>query len=79
VTVPAGELVALVTHARDVRATDRAAFAAHVRDDAAGAGILLETCHRVEAYRVVGPADGDAAAWLPVGGRILRGDAPPAM
>lgn len=68
-------LLALVTHARHVRAAERERFAAKLRDDSAGQPLVLETCHRVEAYLV--PADGDlqSAGWLPAGGRLLVGEA----
>ena len=70
-------VVALVTHAREVRAVDRSRFAARLRDDAATGLLVLETCHRVEAYTT--DADrmltSSLSAHLPDGGRLLRGDA----
>jgi glutamyl-tRNA reductase len=67
-------IVALVTHARHVPATERERFAAAIHRDLAGRALVLETCHRVEAY--LGNAD-DAERLepaLPVGGRALTGE-----
>jgi glutamyl-tRNA reductase len=69
-------IVALLTHARDVPVAERAGFAARVRDAADPRSLVLETCHRVEAY-VVDTDDDRApvqASVLPHGGRILRGE-----
>lgn len=70
-------LVALVTHARDVRSEDREAFgdaaAAMARDPRA---ILLRTCHRVEFYVATDAGDDRPAIPLPPlppGGRRLEG------
>jgi glutamyl-tRNA reductase len=73
---PAGSnaVVALVTHARHVPAAERERFGARLRDESVGQPLILETCHRVEAYLV--PADDPALAeWLPAGGRRLVGEA----
>jgi glutamyl-tRNA reductase len=70
-TVP---IVALVTHARHVPAAERERFGAALHCDLAGRALVLETCHRVEAY--LGSAD-DAARLtpaLPAGGRALTGE-----
>jgi glutamyl-tRNA reductase len=73
---PARETVlALVTHARHVPADERARFAARLRDESAGPPLLLETCHRVEAYLVTADDDRTPAGWLPGGGRRLVGEA----
>jgi len=68
-------LLALVTHARHVPAIERERFAARLRDERADQSLVLETCHRVEAYLV--PADGETplARWLPAGGHLLVGEA----
>jgi glutamyl-tRNA reductase len=77
-TAPAPDaILAFVTHARHVPALERERFAARLRDDMRGRALVLETCHRVEAYLV---ATDDAAIGalqdaLPAGGRLLRGDA----
>jgi glutamyl-tRNA reductase len=67
-------IVALVTHARYVPATDRERFATAVHAELASRALILETCHRVEAY--VGNADDAArlAVALPAGGRALSGE-----
>ena len=72
-----GSIVALVTHARDVPAIERARFAGRLRDGLAGTALVLETCHRVEAY-AVSPNDSARLALavsLPPGGRALIGEA----
>jgi glutamyl-tRNA reductase len=68
-------VVALVTHARDVPAAERERFAARLRDDSASAPMVLETCHRVEAYLVQATDEARPANWLPAGGRVLVGEA----
>ena len=70
-----GTVVALSAHARDVEATERGRFAADLRNRLEG-GILLETCHRVDAYLAVDAAAGgppDRVA-VPAGGRVLVGE-----
>ena len=69
----AAPIVALVTHARQVPALERERFAAALHRELAGRALVLETCHRVEAY--LGHAD-DAARLvpaLPAGGHALTG------
>jgi glutamyl-tRNA reductase len=69
-------IVALITHARDVPAIERARFATQLRDELTGATLILETCHRVEGY-VVGADDAERLALvvaLPAGGRALIGE-----
>jgi len=65
-----------VTHARHVPAQEREAFASGLRAGSASTALILETCHRVEAYTTDGgerdPAE--LAAALPEGGRLLSGD-----
>jgi glutamyl-tRNA reductase len=66
-------IVALVAHARNVPALERERFAAVLHRELAGGALVLETCHRVEAY--LGDAD-DAARLqpaLPAGGHALTG------
>lgn len=70
-------VIALITHARDVPAAQRERFAARIQDELAGRALVLETCHRVEAYWTSSD-DPDLQAettWLPAGGRILTGGA----
>jgi len=67
-------IVALVTHARHVPAIERERFAMALHQESAGRALVLETCHRVEAY--LGNAD-DAARLepaLPEGARTLTGE-----
>ncbi len=66
-------VLALVAHARDVPAAERARFAARLRE-VPGSGIVLETCHRVEAYAVGAAGDPSDAGLPPTGGRRLTGD-----
>lgn len=68
-------LAALVTHARHVPAIERERFAARLRDESATQMLVLETCHRVEAYLVSAAGDAPPAGWLPPGGRLLVGEA----
>jgi glutamyl-tRNA reductase len=49
VTAEHPTIIAIVAHARSVPLADRAVFGARLRE-AASAGLLLETCHRVELY-----------------------------
>ena len=74
---PAGSdaVVALVTHAREVPAVERVRFAARLRDLPPSRSLVLETCHRVEAYLVPTPEDAPVGGWLPKGGRLLSGEA----
>lgn len=73
---PAGPeaLLALVTHARHVPTAERERFAARLRDRPAGQPLVLETCHRVEAYVVRAVGDMPFAGWLPTGGNVLVGE-----
>jgi glutamyl-tRNA reductase len=66
-------IVALATHARRVPALERERFAAALHRELAGGALVLETCHRVEAY--LGNADDAArlAPALPAGGHALTG------
>jgi glutamyl-tRNA reductase len=68
-------LVALVTHARNVPAGERVRFAAQLRAESAGQLLVLETCHRAEAYLVRGEDGRESSVALPIGGRMLVGDA----
>jgi glutamyl-tRNA reductase len=67
-------IVALTAHARQVPALERERFAAALHRDLSGRALVLETCHRVEAY--LGKPD-DAVRFapaLPAGGRALTGE-----
>jgi glutamyl-tRNA reductase len=66
-------IVALVAHARHVPAIERERFAMALRRELTGRALVLETCHRVEAY--FGNLDNAArlAAVLPAGGWVLTG------
>ncbi len=67
-------IVALVTHARHVPAIERERFAAALHRELVGRALILETCHRVEAY-VASAHDAECIAWaLPAGGRALTGE-----
>ena len=69
-----GAIDAFVTHARQVPAAQRAAFAATVRRAVASRAVILETCHRVEVY-VASPDDArHVRPALPPGGSALRGE-----
>ncbi len=71
-----GLVVALIAHARHVPAVERERFALRLRRELANRGLILETCHRVEAY-LVDEVDGEhmgLAASPPAGGQILAGD-----
>ena len=68
-------VVALVTHARDVPATERERFCGRLRERLPGDALVLETCHRVEAYVGEGHDVSGLAGWLPDGGRLLAGEA----
>ena len=68
-------IAALVTHARQVPAVERERFAARLRSLPAGGSLVLETCHRVEAYVVLTSDDARVADFLPAGGRLLSGEA----
>lgn len=68
--------VALACHARFVPATERESFARRLREATSEGLVILETCHRVEAYGMGLAADVLVAltATLPDGGRLLVGD-----
>jgi glutamyl-tRNA reductase len=67
-------LVALVTHARRVPAIERERFATTLRQESVGRALVLETCHRVEAYLVDADDAARLARALPADGRILTGE-----
>ena len=71
-TRPVG-LLALVAHAREVPAAEREQFAARLRDASDGPPLLIQTCHRVEAYLVHADGDVPLVGLLPAGGRTLAG------
>ena len=68
-------IVALVTHARQVPVTERERFMDRLQGGNVGRSLVLETCHRVEAYLVSDDQDTALAEMLPAGGRLLAGDA----
>src|SRR5205809_5662317 len=67
-------IVALVTHARHVPALERDQFAAAIHRELAGRALVLETCHRVEAYVVSADDAARLAPAPPVGGHALAGE-----
>jgi glutamyl-tRNA reductase len=69
-------VVALLTHARQVPAFEREQFATRLRDELPEKALVLDTCHRVEAYviRPDGPAGFALAGSIPPGGRVLIGE-----
>ena len=67
-------IVALVTHARHVQAVERERFASALRREVAEKALLLETCHRVEAYLTSADDAERLAAAIPTGGRALVGE-----
>lgn len=67
-------ITALVTHARHVPAIERERFATVLHRELAGRALMIETCHRVEAY-VTSADDADRLAMvIPAGGRALIGE-----
>ncbi len=69
-------VVALVAHARQVPAVERERFASRLRAEMHTRALILETCHRVEAYTTSaddGPST-DPPLVVPAGGRVLTGD-----
>jgi glutamyl-tRNA reductase len=73
---PSPAVIALVTHARHVPAEERARFASRLRDQSTDRALVIETCHRVEAYVVSGddPARLAVSVALPSGGSALIGE-----
>ena len=69
-------IVALVTHARHVPADERGRFATRVRDQLIDRVLVIDTCHRVEAYLVDTDDHARLAAVvsLPPGGSALIGE-----
>ena len=73
--VARGAIVALVAHARDVPAAERERFASRLRAELRDCALVVETCHRVEAYLVRENLSHDPfATTLPPGGRALVGE-----
>lgn len=70
------DVVAVATHARAVPAIERERFAIRLRDELAGRGVVLETCHRVEAYAIGtdDPSWSGLAVAVPAGGQVLAGE-----
>ncbi|MEX1168527.1 MAG: NAD(P)-binding domain-containing protein [Chloroflexota bacterium] len=69
-------IVALVAHARQVPAVERERFASRLRVELHRGALILETCHRVEAY-TTSADDGtstDLPLDVPAGGRVLSGN-----
>jgi glutamyl-tRNA reductase len=72
----AGYLWCLSAHARSVDAEARLAFATWLRGQLAGTGaVILETCHRAEAYLPAERLPADVGSALPAGTRLLRDEA----
>lgn len=69
-------VIALVTHARKVPADERGRFATRVRGVLTDRVLMIDTCHRVEAYLVTAddPARLAVAVSLPPGGSALIGE-----
>jgi len=67
-------IVALVTHARQVPAIERERFATVLHRHLAGRALILETCHRVEAYLTRSDDTERLAMAIPIGGRALIGE-----
>lgn len=72
----AHDLVALVAHARGVPALERGQFAGRLHTELGNRALVLETCHRAEAYLTWSgdPARLADLAALPPGGRMLIGE-----
>jgi len=68
-------MVAFVTHARHVPEAEREQFAMRLREGSRDGILVLQTCHRVEAYVVSADRDADLGKWLPAGGRRLVAEA----
>jgi glutamyl-tRNA reductase len=70
-------IVALVSHARLVPAVEREAFAGRIRGELGDRALVVETCHRVEAYWAGTPGELESAreGWLPAGAMALAGTA----
>jgi glutamyl-tRNA reductase len=68
------DIVALVAHVRHVPAVEREGFAAALRREPAHRALILETCHRVEAYLTSHDDAARLVAVLPAGGRALTGE-----
>lgn len=69
-------LCCLSAHARSVDAETRSAFATWLRGRfTATPAVILETCHRAEAYLPAADLPGDAGSALPGGGRLLLDEA----
>jgi glutamyl-tRNA reductase len=67
-------IVAFVTHARHVPEAERERFALRLSEGSRDGILVLQTCHRVEAYVVPADRDADLGNWLPAGGRRLVGE-----
>jgi glutamyl-tRNA reductase len=72
-TRPSERVVVLATHARAVPAAERGRFALRLRDLGDRGAVVIETCHRVEAYLATGhdPAGLAGELRLPAGGTVL--------
>jgi glutamyl-tRNA reductase len=75
VTTPTN-VAAWVVHARNVPAAERERFASSIRGALGERALVLETCHRVEAYAAGDPGTlaGADAVRLPAGGRAIVGE-----
>ncbi len=73
---PRAYLCCLSAHARSVDSETRSAFATWLRREFAGTGaVILETCHRAEAYLPTERMPADAGSALPPGARLLLDEA----
>jgi glutamyl-tRNA reductase len=71
-----GAVLALIAHARQVPAVERARFGTRLRRELADRALLLETCHRVEGY-IICADDTERMALvgaLPAGAKALVGE-----
>ncbi len=71
-----GSVVALTSHARGVPAVERERFAQRLHCQLADRALILETCHRVDAFAIIerdAPRLADDVS-VPAGGRVLTGE-----
>jgi glutamyl-tRNA reductase len=73
--VEVGTIAAVTAHARSVPATERVRFARAIEQGLGEGALVLETCHRVEAYAASSDVAARIAANVPDGGRVLAGEA----
>lgn len=68
-------VIALTAHARRIPATERERFGQRLQRGLAGPALILETCHRVEAFTVVAHDESlfGYKSRVPAGGALLTG------